>query len=137
MGENIYAVNQIIKELSDLIKKNQFKKFIQTTKRAQNITKNVSLTGDVNKKLLKEKAEKELYQVYMKTKKSFEDFVKEQQFKKALNSYQDLAKPIEEFFNDVLVMSEDKKLQKNRLTLLWHISQLSNQLFTTSDLVGK
>ena len=137
MGENIYATNQIIKELVSLIKNDKFKKFVQSAKRSQNITKNVSLTEDVKKTLLKEKVEKELYQTYLKTKKSFDDFVKEQEFKKAINCYQDLAEPIEKFFDNVLVMDKDKKLQKNRLALLWQISQFSNQLFITSDLIVK
>lgn len=137
MGENIYAINQIIKELASLIKKDQFKKFVQAAKRSQNITNNISLTGDIKKTLLKEKTEEELYQIYLKTKKSFDDFVKEQEFKKAINCYQDLAEPIEKFFDNVLVMDKDKKLQKNRLALLWQISQLSNQLFIASDLIVK
>ncbi|MBL7053389.1 MAG: hypothetical protein ISS02_01900, partial [Candidatus Portnoybacteria bacterium] len=61
----------------------------------------------------------------------------EQEFKKAINCYQDLAEPIEKFFDNVLVMDKDKKLQKNRLALLWQISQFSNQLFITSDLIVK
>ena len=137
MGENIYATNQIIKELVSLIKNDKFKKFVQSAKRSQNITKNVSLTEDVKKTLLKEKVEKELYQTYLKTKKSFDDFVKEQEFKKAINCYQDLAEPIEKFFDNVLVMDKDKKLQKNRLALLWQISQFSNQLFIAPDLIVK
>jgi len=137
MGENIYATNQIINELANLAKKDQFKKFVQAAKRSQNITKNVFLTEDVKKTLLKEKVEKELYQIYLKTKKSFEYFVKKQEFKKAINCYQDLAEPIEKFFDNVLVMDKDKKFQKNRLALLLQISQLSNQLFIASDLIVK
>ena len=137
MGENLYAACQIINELPDLKNKNQFKNFVQAAKRVQNITKDISLIGNIDKKLLKEKTEQELYRAYLQTKKSFEHFIKERQFKKAIDSYQGLTKHIEKFFEDVLVMTKDRKLQKNRLLLLRHIHQLFNELFKSGDLVVK
>jgi glycyl-tRNA synthetase beta chain len=136
-GENVYTVFKVIQELSGLADKDQFKKFIQAAKRVQNITKNNLVDVSISKALLKEKAEKDLYQAYLKTKEAFDKYIENRQFKKAINSYQDLTKYIDSFFEDVLVMAEDRKLQKNRLALLFHIHQLLNQLFIPVEIVIK
>ena len=75
-------------------------------------------SGDFKEELLVEKCEKELYKFYLREKEKLHNLNKENDYFKFLNALTDWRKPIDDFFDEVLVMDPDENLKKNRLSLL-------------------
>lgn len=92
-------------------------------KRVMNIVKGNTET-EVNVTLLQEEAERSLYEVFEKVKKETGPFLQEKEYQKALEIILGMKEPVDNFFDKVMVMTEDPALQKNRLNLLTAISRL-------------
>jgi glycyl-tRNA synthetase beta chain len=93
-------------------------------KRAMNILKGYSSRKEVNPSLFSEAAEKDLYQSFLKAKEKIELYLKERAYESAILEMTQMRKPIDTFFDKVMVMVEDEKIRNNRLALLDGIGQL-------------
>jgi glycyl-tRNA synthetase beta chain len=87
-------------------------------KRAMNILKGYSSRKDVNPSLFSEGAEKDLYQSFLKAKEKIELHLKQRAYESAILEMTQMRKPIDTFFDKVMVMVEDEKIRNNRLALL-------------------
>lgn len=85
--------------------------------------------------LLKEPAERALHQAYLSIKDDFNDNISRQEYEPALELLAKLKGPIDKFFDEVLVMSEDEKLRSNRMALLKNIVDLFRQIADFSKVV--
>jgi len=101
-----------------------FESIVIGFKRAMNILKGVSLIEMVNPSLLSEDAEKDLYQSFVKVKERIDSHLVKRDYESSLLEMTQMKKPIDEFFDDVMVMVEDEKVRNNRLALLNEIGQL-------------
>ena len=101
--------------------------------RCVRITRDQKEQFKVDPKALVEDAEKELFKALEKAEAikrapgSVDDF---------LNAFLPMIPAVKKFFDDVLVMDEDKKLQHNRLGLLQRISALADGVADMSRLEG-
>lgn len=119
----------------------EFKKFIIAFKRVVNILEQAGILKEttvpeiqrdkvseyqkVNEEILKEKEEKKLYEIYLQIKDEIEGKIKNNNFREAMDILlSNLAKPIDNFFDHVLVMTDDDVLKRNRLSLLYLIANL-------------
>jgi len=93
-------------------------------KRAMNILKGYSSRKDVNPSLFSEAAEKDLYQSFLKAKEKIDLHLKQRAYESAMLEMTQMRKPIDTFFDKVMVMVEDEKIRNNRLALLDGIGQL-------------
>lgn len=99
-------------------------------KRVVNIIKKsgheVSVRGidGVNEKLFEHECESALFASYRNVKEMVLQDLKKGAFEKALLDIAALKKPVDSFFDGVLVMAEDIKIRNNRLALLGCISDL-------------
>jgi glycyl-tRNA synthetase beta chain len=93
-------------------------------KRAMNILKGYSSKKEVNPSLFSEAAEKDLYQSFLKAKEKIELHLKQRAYESAILEMTQMRKPIDTFFDKVMVMVEDEKIRTNRLALLNEIGQL-------------
>jgi glycyl-tRNA synthetase beta chain len=93
-------------------------------KRAMNILKGYSSRKEVNPSLFSEAAEKDLYQSFLNAKEKIELHLKERAYESAILEMTQMRKPIDTFFDKVMVMVEDEKIRNNRLALLDGIGQL-------------
>jgi len=93
-------------------------------KRAMNILKGVASRQGVDPSLFSEAAEKDLYQSFLKAKEVIELHLKQRAYESAILEMTRMRKPIDTFFNKVMVMVEDEKIRNNRLALLDGIGQL-------------
>jgi glycyl-tRNA synthetase beta chain len=59
----------------------------------------------------------------------------EKEYRKALAELTQLKKPVDQFFDSVLVMEEDKKVRENRLALLGRIADLFSHIADFSRIV--
>jgi glycyl-tRNA synthetase beta chain len=78
----------------------------------------------VDEALLKEDAEKELAAVFMRLDTEVQPMLDSHDYDKALAAMLALKAPVDEFFNEVMVMDEDESVRSNRLNLLTAISVL-------------
>ena len=85
----------------------------------------------VDESLLKEDEEIQLFKTITKLSPAIIKALKEKNFITALNSLVDLKNPIDEFFENVMVNSEDEKIKVNRHNLL---KQLHISLNSVADI---
>jgi glycyl-tRNA synthetase beta chain len=108
--------------LSSVENEDYFKESVISFSRVFNI-----LAGKRYKKfspsLLQEKAEKELYRQFERIKEKLVLSIKAENYPQTLTLLLSLKKPIDDFFDQVLVMTEKEEIRENRLGLLDLLSQ--------------
>lgn len=93
-------------------------------KRAMNILKGNPSGDRTNPALFKETPERDLYQAFRRAKEQIEVALNQRDYPSALQAMIQMKKPIDDFFDGVMVMVEDKAIRNNRLALLREIGQL-------------
>jgi glycyl-tRNA synthetase beta chain len=73
---------------------------------------------------LNEPAEKNLYQSFLGAKERIELYLNRRDYESALLEMTRMKRPIDEFFDQVMVMVEDESIRNNRLALLDEIGKL-------------
>jgi len=96
-------------------------------KRVMNIIKGHS-GAEVNEGLLQEGAEHDLYKTFVRVQEETRPFLQAKDYGRALDIILLMKEPVDLFFDEVMVMSEDETLQQNRLNLLSAISGLFLQV---------
>jgi glycyl-tRNA synthetase beta chain len=86
--------------------------------RLRKFVANHKKTTSINEKLFSEPAEKSLYDAYHKTRASVKMANTENNYPALLSGLEFLTQPIDQFFDDVLVMVDDEAVKHNRLALL-------------------
>ncbi|MCP2520507.1 glycine--tRNA ligase subunit beta [Candidatus Aminicenantes bacterium AC-708-M15] len=132
--ENIYYTSLRLDALNKIKESKNFKPLIISSKRVNNIIQNQpEFSLKVN--LLKEKEEKELYDIFKTVEAEVLPLIKSGEFEKTFEVIVSLRPFIDNFFDKVLVMTEDKKLRENRIALLQEISRLFFKLADFSKIV--
>ena len=93
-------------------------------------------TGKVNKLLLVEKQEIDLYQAIQDIIPYSVHYLSRNEYAHNLKSLVALKPFIDDFFNNVMVMAEDKAIRKNRAALLNELGRLMNQVADISKLAA-
>ena len=101
-----------------------FESVVTAFKRAMNILKGSSPQKGVSPSTLSEGAEKDLYQAFLKAKGKIETDLDKREYEAALQEMIQMKKPIDDFFDGVMVMVEDEAIRNNRLALLDEIGRL-------------
>lgn len=83
--------------------------------------------GRVEQALLAEPAEKELYLNLLERVPEVEQALQQQQYDSCFELLASLREPVDDFFDQVLVMAEDEGLRRNRLNLLAAVKGLFNR----------
>lgn len=112
----------------------QFESMIMIVKRVNNIVRGQS-AYKINPELLVEKVERELHSNYSIIHDNVHPLIAKGDFIKAQNMIFRLGPSINTFFDKILVMDENKKLQRNRLALLQAIRSLFLQVADYSKIV--
>ena len=100
-----------------------FDPLIVVFKRASRILPS-GFKGRVQPDALREAVEKKLYDAYLKIEKQVTEFMRKRDYMQTLQALSQLRRPIDDFFNAVMVMDKDPEVQKNRLALLQGITEL-------------
>jgi glycyl-tRNA synthetase beta chain len=109
--ENIPDVIERINILSELVKKESYKGFHEAANRISRIIKNQLKTDFIDKALLKECQEQNLFENF----KALEHF---DSYQKLVQNLENLIPFIDRFFDKVLVMDENENIKNNRINLL-------------------
>lgn len=86
------------------------------------------LSADIDLTLLQEDAEKALAEEVEVMTEALEPAFATGDYQQALSKLADLRKPVDAFFDNVMVMSDDEALKRNRLTLLNNLRNLFLQI---------
>jgi len=133
--ENVYDARLRCEALKGFRDTPEFVQLVIGQKRVRNILKGIKLTDEVDVSLLNMPAEKKLYDHGCAVKKKLEPLFSEKNYQEILRVLLGMRKDIDKFFDDVLVMCEDKVLQKNRLNLVNFINQLFLKFADLSKIV--
>ena len=101
-----------------------FESIVIAFKRAMNILKGLTPKREINPSLSAESAEQSLYQSFLKAKEKIGLHLSQRDYSSALMEMTQMKKPIDEFFDGVMVMVEDEAIRNNRLALLDEIGKL-------------
>ncbi len=96
-------------------------------KRVVNILKGAE-PGELSEDLLMEQAEKDLARAFAEVRAEAAPLIEKGDYAAALEAAANLKAPIDRFFDDVMVMVEDKRLRENRLALLSGIAEFFSQI---------
>jgi glycyl-tRNA synthetase beta chain len=121
--DNVYHSYLRLKALDSLKESPQFEPMIMIAKRVNNILRDLP-RYKVNEELLMEKQERELHTTFSIIRDNILPLIAIGDFAKAQRMIFRMKSSINDFFDHVLVMAEDKKIRRNRLALLQEISQL-------------
>lgn len=139
-ADDLLQVARRIEALIVFIDSDEGANLLAGSKRAINILeaeakKNTPIADNVDASLLVEEAEKSLYKAVQKCEKDVVKYLQENNYARALVNLAQLRKPIDVFFDDVLVNDKNTAIRGNRLALLAHIQKLTAQLADFSKLV--
>jgi glycyl-tRNA synthetase beta chain len=79
---------------------------------------------DVNEGLLQENAERSLYETFNKVSDETRLLLDNKEYGEAMAVILKMKEPVDTFFDEVMVMTDDLALQKNRLSMLTAIAEL-------------
>lgn len=116
-----------IEAFSTIRSEEAFKVLAASYKRIRNILKDNRDTV-IEAGLLKEMAEKNLHGAFLEVRQKVEAILAERDYLGALKALLGLKQPVDGFFDDVMVMTEDVNIRKNRLNLLTAIGELILQI---------
>lgn len=128
--EYINDVLDRIKAIKNIYNSDGFLRTITAATRAYNLSKNKE-NPKISPELFKEKEEYSLYESYLKVKNDVKNILSERNYDDFYKSIKIMNKPIDIFFDKILVMVEDETIRNNRLSILKEIADL---YFLTADL---
>jgi glycyl-tRNA synthetase beta chain len=101
-----------------------FESIVVGFKRAMNILKGSTTGRESNPSLFSEPVEKNLYQSFLRVKEKIASLLNKREYEAILLEMTQMKKPIDDFFDGVMVMVEDEAIRNNRLALLDEIGKL-------------
>ncbi len=112
-----------IKALESLRGDAAFAVLASSYKRIRNIIKDNEAIA-IDQALLAEEAEQTLYRQFVEVENEMLGLLGQSRYADALQAMLKMKKPVDAFFDDVMVMAEDKAVRRNRLNLLTAIGRL-------------
>ena len=125
--DDVYHSFLRLKALDSLKESPQFEPMIMIAKRVNNILRGQP-KHKVNEDLLLEKQERELHTTFSIIRDNILPLIAVGDFAKAQRMIFRMRSSINNFFDHVLVMADDKRLRRNRLAILQEISQLLGKI---------
>ncbi|MBS3818639.1 glycine--tRNA ligase subunit beta [bacterium] len=132
--ENIYHIFLRLESIDKLKDSAQFEPMMLIAKRINNILREHPRYR-INPELLEEREERELYTTYQILKENVVPLVEKGNFTKAQRILFRIRNPVDRFFDHVMVMDKDKRLQRNRMALLQDVRNLLMQVADYSQIV--
>ena len=104
-------------------------------KRVSNIITQSSPAKEVRVSLFKDPSENTLWNAYKEIKESVLELLLKKKYREALYLLVHLREPVDDFFDNVMVMVEDEAVRKNRLAMLVQVSGLFLKIADFSRIV--
>lgn len=135
-ADRIPDVEQRVAALERLKGKTDFEPLAAAFKRVENILKKAPRadTDAIRPELFEHASEKNLHETGRQVAEQVERLTHAGDLDSALGLIATLREPVDAFFNDVMVMSDDAAIRRNRLALLWSISAIFGRIGDFSQL---
>ncbi|WP_020003484.1 glycine--tRNA ligase subunit beta [Brachyspira innocens] len=134
--DDMYDAYLKIEAIDEFRKKNEalFSNLLTVFKRIKNMIKSAK---DVNldEALLKEEAEKSLYNTYKEKLNEVNKLMENREYEKTFSLLASLYEPLDKFFKDIMVNVEDEKIKNNRIALLSSVDKIFKNMLDFSSLV--
>ncbi|MDY6787927.1 MAG: glycine--tRNA ligase subunit beta [candidate division WOR-3 bacterium] len=114
---------------------NDFRTMVTGLKRVNNILKEYEPGRPLSEDMLKESYSKELLKKALGIEEKNRERYNGNQYTKALDNLLELRKPIDDFFDNVMVMDKDIKIRELRLSLLYRVREVFSQFGDFSEIV--
>ncbi len=121
--DDIVDARRRVEALHEWKKREDFDAIIVGFKRVSNILKDAK-ASTLNVQLLTDPSEKLLYESFQSVSSRVLPLIQEHNYSEALEIIAELKEPIDQFFDNVMVMVEDPVIRKNRLGLLSKLVKL-------------
>ena len=132
--DDIYDSYLKIKELSKWKNRDEFLSLLGSFNRVSNLASKAK-NSEINPEVFTEKAELELLKAFERVNTEYECRVDSGEYEKALKLMITLKKPIDDFFDNIMVMVEDEDIRNNRLGLLKSIANMMNKIADLGTIV--
>ncbi|MEW5806874.1 MAG: glycine--tRNA ligase subunit beta [Acidobacteriota bacterium] len=129
-----YDVQLRVGALTRMRSHKDFESIAISHKRIRNIISDQE-KGKIDGKLLRDADEIELYKSYRSVLEKVERFAEDKKYLEALHEIATLRGSVDSFFDHVLVMTEDTDIRRNRLSLLYSLSDLFMKIADFSVIV--
>lgn len=128
--DQVPQVWERVRALEKLKSEKDFEPIAIAFKRVVNIIKKAEIDGTltVDKALFQDKSESALYDAFLKVKGNVIEHLGAGNFDMALTEIASMRNPVDDFFDKVMVMTDDEKVKNNRLALLEEISDLFGKI---------
>lgn len=123
-------------EINKWINRDELNDILTAFNRVQNLSEKTD-KATVNKDLFEEQEELKLYQVFNEIEEKVDSLLDSKEYDKALDQLISLREPIDEFFDNVMVMVENEEVKENRLSLIKKISNKMMEICDLSKIVNK
>ncbi len=130
---NLVDIKYRIKAIEKFYNQTIFRKILNSSNRVLNLSKN-SKEIDIKESLLKENAEFNLYFNYINICPRVREYISNREYKKVFKLLEGLCEPVDEFFDQVLVMDKNIEIRKNRIALIKKVNILFNQIADLSKI---
>ncbi len=135
-ADRVFEAAQRASALEEIRREPDFEALAVAFKRIRNIlTKESEGLPEVRREVLSEKAEIELHEQYLELRPRVESWVQAHDFAGALRALAGLRGAVDEFFDRVMVLTEDREVRLNRLRLLQDLSQMFLRIADISEIV--
>jgi glycyl-tRNA synthetase beta chain len=140
--DDLNRLVQRVKALEEFLGKDDGANLLAAYKRAANIVAaeekkdKTEYSGEADASLLKEKEEKDLHNLLVKTKPEIEKGLKDDDFAGVMKTLAKLRKPVDSFFDKVIVNDKDKAVRENRLLLLSTLREFVNRVANFGEIEG-
>ncbi|WP_295154438.1 glycine--tRNA ligase subunit beta [uncultured Brachyspira sp.] len=111
-----------------------FSNLLAVFKRLKNIIKS-SKDANLDESLLKEEAEKSLYNIYKEKLSEVNKLMENKEYEKTFALLASLYEPLDKFFKDIMVNVEDEKIKNNRIALLSLADKIFKNMLDFSSLI--
>jgi glycyl-tRNA synthetase len=132
-GHNPYLAAETVGAFASWIEREDWMDILNTYARCVRIVRDLDQAYLFDSDLFAEPATKRLYRAYRACR---EKVGPESTVDELLTAFQLMIDPINTFFDEVLVMTEDKALRENRLSLLQHIARLTEGIVDLTKVEG-
>ena len=123
-ASEIVDLKQRAEDIQKFKERDDFNQLVLGFKRVSNIISKNPQSGNPEKKYLEDVEEKNLYQKYISTKNEIESELKHKNYSKVMSILVEFRPIIDDFFDNVLVNTDNENIKLNRYRLLGRIRDL-------------
>lgn len=131
--DNVTSIFKKAKELNEYFEQDR-DKFVESLNRLHNIVKKYS-GSSFDESILEEKAEKELYAAYSDIESEVNNMIDKKSYVEAMDKVSLLVEPINNYFDNIMVLVDDEVVKNNRLAMLFNIDKTVRRILNIEKIV--